>query len=151
MATYAALRLYVDSWRWDGVPFYVRAGKSPRRRPRPKSIVELKNPPQVVFNEPTPPMGNYVRFRLSPQVVIALGARAKRPGEGMIGRAGGAVGRRQGRAAATSGRMDAYERLLGDAMPATPRCSRARTSSKRPGRSWIRCFAASPALRIRAR
>src|SRR5258705_8211746 len=47
--------------------------------------VELKNPPQVVFNEATPSVGNYVRFRVSPQVQIAIGARAKRPGEGMSG------------------------------------------------------------------
>jgi glucose-6-phosphate 1-dehydrogenase len=74
MATYAALKLYVDSWRWDGVPFYVRAGKS-LKMTATEVIVELKNPPQVVFNEPTPSMGNYVRFRLSPRVVIAVGAR----------------------------------------------------------------------------
>ena len=84
MPTYAALRLYVDSWRWDGVPFYVRAGKS-LKMTATEVIVELKNPPQVVFNEATPSMGNYVRFRLSPQVVIAIGARAKRPGEVMAG------------------------------------------------------------------
>jgi glucose-6-phosphate 1-dehydrogenase len=85
IATYAALKLYVDSWRWDGVPFYVRAGKS-LKLTATEVIVELRNPPQVVFNEATPSMGNYVRFRLSPQVVIAIGARAKRWGEGMSGR-----------------------------------------------------------------
>ena len=78
-------------------------------------IVELKNPPQVVFNEPPPRVGNYVRFRLSPQVVIAIGARAKRPGERMTGAARGAVGRGAAGAGAER-RMDAYERLLGDAM-----------------------------------
>src|SRR5262249_43144573 len=83
--TYAALRFHVDSWRWEGVPFYVRAGKALKTTVT-EVIVELKNPPQVVFNEATPSMGNYVRFRLSPQVVIAVGARAKRPGEGMSGR-----------------------------------------------------------------
>ena len=60
-------------------------------------------------------MGNYVRFRLSPEVAIALGARAKRPGEEMVGRAGRALGRRAA-AQGADGRMDAYERLLGDAM-----------------------------------
>ncbi|MGH7282234.1 MAG: glucose-6-phosphate dehydrogenase, partial [Polyangiaceae bacterium] len=57
MATYAALRLYVDSWRWEGVPFYVRAGKS-MKKTLTEVVVELKNPPQVVFSEPTPSMGN---------------------------------------------------------------------------------------------
>ena len=58
--TYAALRLNVDSWRWDGVPFYVRAGKSLARTVT-EVTVELRNPPQVVFSEATPSMGNYVR------------------------------------------------------------------------------------------
>jgi glucose-6-phosphate 1-dehydrogenase len=84
IATYAALRLYVDSWRWEGVPFYVRAGKC-LTITCTEILVELKNAPQVVFTEPTPSIGNYVRFRLSPQVAIAIGARAKRPGDGMMG------------------------------------------------------------------
>ena len=83
--TYAALRMYVDSWRWEGVPFYVRAGKS-LAMTTSEVLVELQNPPQVVFSEPVPSVGNYVRFRLSPQVVIAIGASAKRPGEGMAGK-----------------------------------------------------------------
>ncbi|HEY3594616.1 MAG TPA: glucose-6-phosphate dehydrogenase, partial [Polyangiaceae bacterium] len=56
--TYAALRLYVDSWRWAGVPFYVRAGKG-LKTTCTEVMVELQNPPQVVFHEPAPPMGNY--------------------------------------------------------------------------------------------
>jgi glucose-6-phosphate 1-dehydrogenase len=114
MATYAALRMYVDSWRWDGVPFYVRAGKC-LRMTCTEVTVELKVPPQVVFPEPTPSVGNTIRFRLNPQVVVALGARKKRPGEGMAGEPVELVvteAAEQG----TSGRMDAYERLLGDAM-----------------------------------
>jgi glucose-6-phosphate 1-dehydrogenase len=114
MATYAALRLWVDSWRWEGVPFYVRAGKC-LKMTCTEVTVELKNPPQVVFKESAPEQGNYVRFRLSPNVVIAVGARAKRPGEGMAGEpvelsvVDHTV---QGK----DGRLDAYERLLGDAM-----------------------------------
>ena len=79
-------------------------------------IVELKNPPQVVFKEAAPRMGNYVRFRLSPQVAIAIGARAKQPGEGMVGEPSSS---RSSTSAAQGdgGRMEAYERLLGDAMP----------------------------------
>src|SRR4030095_12895499 len=62
MATYAALRLYVDSWRWAGVPFYVRAGKC-LAVTATEVFVELRTPPQVVFKEATPKLGNYVRFR----------------------------------------------------------------------------------------
>jgi glucose-6-phosphate 1-dehydrogenase len=85
VATYAALRLHVDSWRWSGIPFYVRAGKN-LTLTATEVFAEFKLPPQVVFNETTPSLGNYVRFRLGPNVAIAVGARAKRPGEGMAGR-----------------------------------------------------------------
>ncbi len=121
MPTYAALRFYVDSWRWEGVPFYVRAGKALKTTVT-EVIVELKNPPQVVFNEATPSMGNYVRFRLSPQVVIAVGARAKRAGESMAGHPvelSVVDEDKQQADASGSGappRMGDYERLLGDAM-----------------------------------
>jgi len=114
MATYAALRLHVDSWRWEGVPFYVRAGKS-LKMTTTEVFVEFKNPPQVVFTEQSPALGNYVRFRLSPQVAIAIGARAKRAGEGMLGRPVELVVTEQSEQG-ESGRMEAYERLLGDAM-----------------------------------
>jgi glucose-6-phosphate 1-dehydrogenase len=111
--TYAALHLFIDSWRWQGVPFFVRAGKYLEAN-RTEVVVELKQAPHVVFNEPEPRHGNYVRFRLSPDVSIAMGARAKRPGELMFGKpielsiVEGAEG--------TGGRIEAYERLLGDAM-----------------------------------
>ncbi|HET8647097.1 MAG TPA: glucose-6-phosphate dehydrogenase, partial [Vicinamibacteria bacterium] len=75
LATYAALRLHVDSWRWAGVPFLVRAGKC-LQTTCTEVMVELKAPPPVVFPEPPPPMGNYLRFRLGPQVEIAIGAQA---------------------------------------------------------------------------
>jgi glucose-6-phosphate 1-dehydrogenase len=112
--TYAALHLFVDSWRWEGVPFYVRAGKC-LKTSATEVFVELKHPPPVVFKEPQPPSGNYVRFRLSPQVAIAIGARAKRPGEQMTGQPVELIvvdQPEQGQ----SGRLDAYERLIGDAM-----------------------------------
>src|ERR1700704_6311789 len=73
--TFVALRMFIDSWRWGGVPFYVRAGKN-----LPVTCtevrVELKAPPQKVFadSEPAPADTNYVRFRLNPEVAIALGA-----------------------------------------------------------------------------
>jgi glucose-6-phosphate 1-dehydrogenase len=114
MATYAALQLHVDSWRWDGVPFYVRAGKSLAKTVT-EVMIELKKPPQVVFHEAVPLRGNYVRLRLSPVVEIAVGARTKQAGEGMKGeQVELLVSERpeQGH----DGRMDAYERLLGDAI-----------------------------------
>jgi glucose-6-phosphate 1-dehydrogenase len=114
MATYAALRLYVDSWRWQGVPFFVRAGKCLARTVTEVSV-ELKNPPQVVFNEAAPAQGNTVRFRLSPEVAIALSARTKRPGERMLGKPV-ELSVTEVAAQGEEGRMDAYERLLGDAL-----------------------------------
>ncbi len=111
VATYAALRLNVDSWRWSGVPFYVRTGKNLKMTVT-EVFVEFKNPPAVVFAEAAPAVGNYVRFRLGPQVAIALGARAKRPGEGMIGRPVELSVVDQPAAAAVGD----YERLLGDAL-----------------------------------
>ncbi len=118
MATYSALKMYVDSWRWEGVPFYVRAGKCMKTTCTEVSV-ELKAPPQVVFSEALPTMGNYLRFRLSPQVVIALGARKKKAGERMEGEPVELV--------VTEGAtdhgvvpMEAYERLLGDAMNGDP-------------------------------
>jgi len=114
MATYAALRLDVDSWRWAGVPFYARAGKC-LAGTRTEVVVELKNPPQVVFGETPPSRGNYVRFRLSPDVAIAIGARAKVPGERMAG-APVELSVVEQPVQGKDGRMEAYERLLGDAM-----------------------------------
>jgi glucose-6-phosphate 1-dehydrogenase len=112
VGTYAALRLWVDSWRWEGVPFFVRAGKC-LPMTATEVMVELKKAPQVVFEEPPPQMGNYVRFRLTPEVVIAIGARSKRLGAGMTGEP---VELSVVDARGKHYRMDPYERLLGDAM-----------------------------------
>ena len=108
--TFAAVRIHVDSWRWADVPFYIRAGK---KLPVTASeiIVELKEPPQAVFGPMGPQQPNYYRFRLSPDVLISLGARTKIPGEAMHGEAVELV------ALHTSGdEMAPYERLLEDAM-----------------------------------
>jgi len=105
------LRLHIDSWRWAGVPFYVRAGKS-LAITATEVFAELKLPPQVVFDEPAPAVGNYVRFRLGPQVAIAVGARAKRPGGGMTGQDVELSVVEQSLAS----RQMPYERLLGDAI-----------------------------------
>jgi glucose-6-phosphate 1-dehydrogenase len=112
--TYAALRLFVDSWRWEGVPFIVRAGKCLERN-YTEVIVELRRTPPVVFAEPPPPMGNHIRFRLSPDVAIAIGARAKRPGERMLGQEL-ELSVVEEPVQGQSGRLGDYERLLGDAM-----------------------------------
>jgi glucose-6-phosphate 1-dehydrogenase len=109
--TYAALRLHVDSWRWQGVPFFVRAGKSLARTVT-EVTVELKRAPPVVFKPAGHPHGNYVRFRLSPQVAIAIGAVIKTPGERLESKPVELSVVRHD----TGDDMDAYERLLGDAM-----------------------------------
>jgi glucose-6-phosphate 1-dehydrogenase len=112
--TYAALRLYVDSWRWHGVPFLVRAGKNLARTVT-EVTVQLRNAPNVVFAEPAPATGNYVRFRLSPDVAIGIGACAKQPGEGMLGSPVELSVVEEG-IQGKAGRLLDYERLLGDAM-----------------------------------
>jgi glucose-6-phosphate 1-dehydrogenase len=82
--TYAALRLNLDSWRWAGVPFYLRAGKK-LGATATEVFVTLNRPPQRVFGGTEVP--NYLRFRLGPdRVSIALGASAKKPGTQMVGR-----------------------------------------------------------------
>jgi glucose-6-phosphate 1-dehydrogenase len=112
--TYAALHLFIDSWRWQDVPFYVRAGKC-LATTRTEILVDLRHAPDVVFHEPNPPNGNYVRFRLSPDVTIVIGARAKRLGEGMTGEPVELAVVEHGGEDTPAG-MDAYERLIGDAM-----------------------------------
>jgi glucose-6-phosphate 1-dehydrogenase len=112
--TFAALELFVDSWRWHGVPFYVRAGKG-LQTTCTEVVVDLKHAPPTVFQEAQPPQGNYVRFRLSPEVVIGIGARAKRPGEQMVGQPVELTVVEEPHQGA-GGRLEAYERLLGDAM-----------------------------------
>ena len=116
--TFAAVHLFVDSWRWEGVPFYVRAGKC-LKKTATEVIVQMKHAPPVVFPDRSAPHENYVRFRFSPEVVIAVGAQAKRPGEGMLGRPI-ELAVVDAPAQEQAGRMEAYERLLGDAMQGEP-------------------------------
>ncbi len=84
--TYCAVRLYIDSWRWAGVPWYLRSGKF-LADTASEILVELKAPPQRLFGDSAPVNGrtNYVRFRLSPGAAIALAARVKLAGEEFIG------------------------------------------------------------------
>jgi glucose-6-phosphate 1-dehydrogenase len=74
--TFAAVRLYIDSWRWDGVPFLIRAGKA-LATTATEVLVTLRKPP---LSKLSPEQANYVRFRLSPEVAIAIQAQVKRPG-----------------------------------------------------------------------
>jgi glucose-6-phosphate 1-dehydrogenase len=108
--TFAAVRLHIDAWRWAGVPFYIRAGK---RMPvtATEVLVELKRPPQAVFDTIAQSQANYLRFRLSPNVSIALGARDKMPGEAMVGEHVELLVR-----PGSDDEMMPYERLLGDAI-----------------------------------
>lgn len=108
--TFAAIRLNVDSWRWAGVPFYIRTGKHLPVNAT-EVLVDFHRPPHMVFPEPVPANTNYVRFRLGPEVMIAIGARAKRPGDVMAGEGVELVVRNQ-----RADEMGAYERLIGDAM-----------------------------------
>ena len=111
--TFVAMRLFVDSWRWEGVPFYVRAGKC-LYTTSTEIVVNLKEAPPVVFRE-TSHGDNYVRFTLAPNVAIDIGASAKRPGEGMTGdpvTLSVVATAAQGHGT----RLGPYERLLGDAM-----------------------------------
>jgi glucose-6-phosphate 1-dehydrogenase len=108
--TFSALALHVDSWRWEGVPFYVRTGKH-----LPVTVtevlVELHRPPHMVFKEAVKQRGNYLRFRLGPDFAIAIGTRVKRPGEAMAGDSTELFVTQQ-----NPDEMGAYERLIGDAI-----------------------------------
>jgi glucose-6-phosphate 1-dehydrogenase len=110
--TYCALRLMVDSWRWDGVPWYLRSGKY-LPDTATEVLVELKAPPQKLFADAatTAGKGNYLRFRLSPNAEIGLAARVKRAGEEFIGDQRELYLLEQ-----QPGEETPYERLLGDAM-----------------------------------
>ncbi len=106
--TFAAVRLHLDSWRWEGVPFFIRAGKC-LPTTMTEVLVRLKRPP---LSRMAPGESNYYRFRLSPDIVIGVGARVKRPGDKMVGEPTELkVVHHPG-----GDERDAYERLLGDAM-----------------------------------
>jgi len=107
--TFAALRLEVDSWRWKGVPFYIRAGKN-----LPVTCTEVlgrfRKPPTVIRESAL--SRNYLRFRISPEMTIAVGMTVMAPGDVMKGEMVEMVASRHPR----PGEMEAYERVLGDAM-----------------------------------
>jgi len=107
--TFAALRLEVDSWRWKGVPFYIRAGKN-----LPVTCTEVlgrfRKPPTVIRESAL--SQNHLRFRISPEMTIAVGTIVMAPGEVMKGETVEMVASRHPR----PDEMEAYERVLGDAM-----------------------------------
>jgi len=84
--TYCAARLFIDSWRWEGVPWYIRSGKC-LKTSAAEVLVQLNPPPQPLFDDSRPVDGraNYVRFRISPNSAVALAARVKRVGQEFIG------------------------------------------------------------------
>jgi len=113
--TFCALRLYIDSWRWEGVPWYLRSGKF-LTETAAEVIVQLKPPPQRLFADSAPEDGkaNYLRFRLSPSSAVALAARVKTAGKEFVG-----VQRELYLVDERPGEEAPYERLLGDAMAGT--------------------------------
>jgi glucose-6-phosphate 1-dehydrogenase len=112
--TYAAVRLFIDTWRWADVPFYIRAGKC-----LPVTVTEVtvnfRHPPRQTFEEDAPGSPNRLRLRLSPEVVIALGMRVKLPGERMQGEDVELIAMHH-----RADEMAPYERLLGDALHGDP-------------------------------
>jgi glucose-6-phosphate 1-dehydrogenase len=110
--TFCALRLFIDSWRWDGVPWYLRSGKF-LPDTATEILVELKPPPQRLFADAAAAAGrsNYVRFRLSPNSAVALAARVKLAGRDFVGEQ-----RELYLSEERPGEEMPYERLLGDAM-----------------------------------
>jgi len=108
--TFAALRLYIDTWRWAGVPFYIRAGKC-LPATTTEVVVTLKRPPIEIFDTIEAAESNYFRFQLSPDVNISLCTQVKQPGEEMCGETVELNARH-----ASEREHLPYERLLGDAL-----------------------------------
>jgi glucose-6-phosphate 1-dehydrogenase len=110
--TFCALRLLIDSWRWEGVSWYLRSGKY-LPKTATEVLVELKAPPQRLFEDSAPENGrsNYIRFRLSPSSAVALAARVKLAGKEFVGNQ-----RELYLLEEQPGEEEPYERLLSDAM-----------------------------------
>jgi glucose-6-phosphate 1-dehydrogenase len=110
--TFCALRLFIDSWRWEGVPWYLRSGKY-LAATETEILVEFKPPPQRLFEDSAAVggPGNYLRFRLSPSSDIALAVRVKLAGNDFVG-----IQKELYLLEEQPGAETPYERLLGDAM-----------------------------------
>jgi glucose-6-phosphate 1-dehydrogenase len=113
METFAALQLEIDSWRWKGVPFYIRAGKN-LPVTSTEVLARLRKPPAVL--EDCSLLRNHVRFRISPEVTIAVGATVMGPQETLRGEPVEMIVSRH----PSPEEMDAYERVLGEAMAGDP-------------------------------
>ena len=107
--TFATLKLEINSWRWKGVPFYIRAGKS-LPTTSTEIVSKFRKPPTLIPDSLL--VENHLRLRLSPEVTIAMGMMALAPGEGLSLQTGEMVASHSPRA----DEMDAYERVLGAAM-----------------------------------
>ena len=107
--TYAALRLGIDSWRWTGVPFFIRAGKC-LPVTSTEVVLRLRQPPTMFQGFDL--KSNYCRLRISPDITFAIGANVIAPGQETVSTTAEMTGTRHPRA----DEMDAYERVLGDAM-----------------------------------
>lgn len=112
--TYCALRIDVDSWRWEGVPFFLRTGKALAKKAT-EAVVEFRSPPKQFFDASGVdiPETNRLRFRLSGEAGVAIDVQAKKPGEGMHSES---VSLNVDFAKALGGSPLPYERLLGDAL-----------------------------------
>ncbi|BAN01483.1 glucose-6-phosphate dehydrogenase [Ilumatobacter coccineus] len=112
--TFAAVRLEIDSWRWAGVPWYVRVGKGLAENAT-EAVIELREPPRMLFDEAgsPPPERNLIRLRLGKNDGVTFALQAKTPGPSLDSQE---VDVDVDFAAALGERQDAYERLLGDAL-----------------------------------
>jgi glucose-6-phosphate 1-dehydrogenase len=108
--TFIALKLWIENWRWAGVPIYIRAGKL-LPLTATEIVVEFKRPPLETFGEIVPTSSAHLRFRIGPDIAIGMGMRVKTPGERMTGNDVELTITEQ-----AADDMPPYERLLGDAM-----------------------------------
>lgn len=108
--TFVAVKLFIDSWRWAGVPIYIRAGKELPLTVA-EVVVQFRRPPRETFGELVPISSAHVRMRISPDVSIGMGVRVKQPGERMAGEDVELMLTEQ-----PASFKPPYQRLLGDAM-----------------------------------
>jgi glucose-6-phosphate 1-dehydrogenase len=108
--TFIAVRLFIESWRWEGVPIYIRTGKNLPVTATEVSV-QFRRPPRETFGELVPSGSAHMRFRLSPDTAIGIGLRVKQSGDSMVGNDMELMLTRRG---ATY--RPPYQRLLGDAI-----------------------------------
>jgi glucose-6-phosphate 1-dehydrogenase len=108
--TFVALKLFIETWRWAGVPIYIRAGKE-LPVTATEVVVHFKRPPRETFDELVPLSSGHVRMRISPDVSIAMGVRVKLPGERMVGEDVEMILTEH-----APSMLPPYQRLLGDAV-----------------------------------